>query len=119
MPEPRFLSRRQFTIASALAALSGAVITIGCGSDSSPMGNTPPPSADATGAISGNHGHVATITAAQLGAGNTLVLNIQGAATHDHTVQLTAAEIGQVRDRRQVVKTSSDTASHTHTVTFN
>ena len=117
MSESRSISRRQFTVAGALAALSGAVITIGCGSDS-PSSNTPPP-ADAAGAISANHGHTATITAAQVGAGNTIVLNIQGASDHDHTVALTAAEIAQVRDRRQLVKESSNSFSHTHTITFN
>lgn len=71
------------------------------------------------GTIGANHGHAATITAAQVGAGNTIVLSIQGTSPHDHTLELTAAEIVQVRDRRQLVKTSSDTFGHTHTVTFN
>jgi hypothetical protein len=117
MSESRVVSRRQFTIAGALAALSGAVITIGCGSDS-PSGNTPPPS-DVAGTVGANHGHAATITAAQIGAGSTIVLSIQGTSPHDHTVELTAAEIAQVRGGRQLVKTSSDSFSHTHTVTFN
>jgi hypothetical protein len=117
MSESRVVSRRQFTLAGALAALGGAVITIGCGSDS-PAGNTPPP-VDVAGAIGANHGHAATITAAQIGAGNTIVLDIQGASDHAHTVELTAAEIAQVRDRRQLVKTSTNTFSHAHTVTFN
>ena len=117
MSESRVVSRRQFTIAGALAALSGAVITIGCGSDS-PSANTPPPS-DVAGAISANHGHAATITAAQVGAGNTIVLSIQGTSPHDHTVELTGAEIAQVRDRRQLVKESTNSFGHTHTITFN
>jgi hypothetical protein len=116
MSEPRIISRRQFTLAGALAALSGAVITIGCGSDS-PASNTPPPT-DVAGTIDANHGHAATITAAQIGAGNTIVLSIQGTSPHDHTVELTAAEIAQVRDRRQLVKTSSNNFGHTHTITF-
>jgi hypothetical protein len=116
MSETR-INRREFTIASALAALSGVLVTVGCGSDS-PSSNTPP-ATEVAGTISGNHGHVATVTAAQITAGGMIVLNIQGSSPHDHTVELTAAELVSVRDRRQVVKTSSSTASHTHAVTFN
>jgi len=76
MTEP--LTRREFTLQWALSVLGGAVITItGCG-DSSPgpsaptpaTTTTPPaPSGDVQGTISANHGHTATITAAELAAG--------------------------------------------------
>jgi hypothetical protein len=61
---------------------------------------------------------VAIITGAQLSAGGTVLLHIQGTATHDHTVDLSATEIGQIRDGQKVAKESSST-DHTHTVTFN
>lgn len=115
--------RREFTLGALLAMLSGVSITIsGCGGgSSSPSTPTPPttqPPADKTGAISANHGHVAIITSAQLTAANALVLNIQGTATHNHTVELSVAEVVQIRDGTRVAKESSAT-SHSHTVTFN
>jgi hypothetical protein len=120
--EIRTLDRRQFTLATALAALSGVVITIssacGSSSSSSPTGSTGGNS-DKVGVISSNHGHSAVITGAQLTAGGALELNIQGAASHPHTVTLSAAEIGQIAANQQVAKQSSTNNSHSHTVTFN
>ena len=77
------IDRRQFTLASAMAILSGVAITItsACGGGSSPTAPTPAPTptpvptpappaaADKTAVIGSNHGHVGTITAAQLTAG--------------------------------------------------
>jgi len=71
------------------------------------------------GVIGANHGHEAVITAAQLTASNALRLDITGSADHPHTVELSAAEVTQIRDRQQVSKTSSTDAGHNHIVTFN
>ena len=123
------LDRRQFTLAAALAALSGVAITISaCGggsgsSPSSPTGSTggtgSSGSTDKVGQISNNHGHSAVITGAQLTAGGALELNIQGAATHPHTVSLTGAEIASIAANQRVAKDSSTNNGHSHTVTFN
>lgn len=125
--EPISTARRQFTLAAALAALSGVVITISsCGeSYSSPTTNpTPAPTptsgtGDKTGNISGNHGHSAVITGGQLTGGGAVSLNIQGSATHPHNVDLTAAEVAAIAANQQVSKESSDNSGHSHTVTFN
>jgi hypothetical protein len=121
--ERRTLDRREFTLQSAMAILSAATITIsGCGGGGSSPAPSPGPapgSGDATGSISGNHGHTAVITAARLMAGNAIQLDIRGQADHPHTVDLTAAEITQIGARQQVVKSSSNDAGHQHTVTFN
>lgn len=122
------LGRRDFTLQAALALLSGAVITIGCGGDNddvnpaapAPPAATPPPAAtDRSGVVSANHGHVATITAAQFTAGNTLSLDIRGGADHPHTVELSAAEVMAIARNERVSKTSSTDGFHNHTVTFN
>jgi hypothetical protein len=117
--------RRQFTLAAMLAMLGGVSITISaCGGKagsfpSSPSApSTPEPVADKAGVISNNHGHAAVITGAQLTAASTLALSIQGTASHNHTVELSSDEIGQIRAGRTVAKESSGT-SHTHMVTFN
>ena len=98
MKEEKTLDRREFTLAAAMAALSGVAITISaCGGGGSPSSPTPAPTptpappagaTDKTAVIGSNHGHAGTITAAQLTAGGTLSLNIQGTATHPHTVEL-------------------------------
>jgi hypothetical protein len=114
------LDRREFTVKSVLALLSGVVITItGCGSDT-PGGPSPDPEpGDAVGAISANHGHTAVITSAQLASPTSISLDIQGSAAHSHTVALTQAEVGQVANGARVSKLSSNDQGHSHTVTFN
>ncbi len=116
--------RRDFTVGALLAMLGGVSITIsGCGKagsfPSSPSApSTPEPVADKAGVISNNHGHVAVITSAQLTAASTLALSIQGTSSHNHMVELSSDEIGQIRAGRTIAKESSGT-SHTHMVTFN
>lgn len=112
------LDRREFTVKSVLALLSGVVITVtGCGSDT--PGSPDPEPGDAVGAISANHGHTAVITSAQLAAPTSITLDIQGSASHPHTVVLTQAEVGQVANGARVSKLSSNDQGHNHTVTFN
>ncbi len=119
------LTRREFNAASVSALFVGMTVWMsGCGSDSasSPASPTPTPTAgggDKSGSISANHGHVATVTSAVLQAGGSVTLNIRGSADHNHTVDLSAAEVGQVAGSTRVSKESSNDSSHTHMVTFN
>jgi hypothetical protein len=123
MSDENLLTRREFTVETALAMLAGVTITIsGCGDDdddSNPTNPTTPPAADRTGTVETNHGHVATITAAQLTAGMALTLNIQGTAPHPHTVSLTPNEVTQISGGARVAKVSSTDQAHSHMVTFN
>jgi hypothetical protein len=125
------LTRREFTVDSILALLAGVTITVsGCGSGYSssptaptPTTSTPPPATtstqDVTGAVSANHGHVATVTSAQITGANAVSLNIQGTATHNHVVSLTADQIRMIGARTQVAVQSTNDAGHQHMVTFN
>ena len=120
------LSRREFTAASVMALLAGVTVTIsasGCGSgySTAPSPNpTPTPAAgDKAGVVSANHGHVAVVTAAQITAAGSVMLDIKGTADHTHSVELTAAEVQGIGSGTKVSKTSSNTLSHDHTVTFN
>ncbi len=128
------IDRREFSVAAALALLGGAAITVsGCGgdygggsptgggsyggeSDYGPGGNT---GDGEVGLISSNHGHRAVVTDAQLTAGNGMLLDIRGNATHTHSVELTADEVVRIRGGAQVSKGASTTDSHNHSVTFN
>ena len=114
------LSRREFTLESALAMLAGVTITIsGCGDDSTSPTPAPGGSADVTGDVSANHGHIATVTGAQITAAGALSLPIMGNATHPHTVSLTASQVQQIGARQRVAVISTNDAGHDHTVTFN
>lgn len=122
-------SRREFSVAAALAALSGVAITISsaaCGGSSSASPSpvptpapTPAASADKAGTVSSNHGHTAVITAAQLTAGATVKLDITGSSSHPHSVELTAAEVTAIAGGARTSKDSSRDDGHSHTVTFN
>jgi hypothetical protein len=120
------ISRREFTLAAAMAVLSGVAISVtGCGGSDSGSPASPSPTgsssttSDKTGAISANHGHTAVIASAQLGASGGITLNIQGSAGHPHTVALSGAELSSIAGNQRVAKESSNDTGHTHTVTFN
>jgi len=123
-PNTPLVSRRDFTLEAALAILATCVITISedaCGSSSSstPTAPTAPPP-DIAGVVAANHAqpHAVTITGAQIVADNALVLNIQGQATHNHTLSISAAELTQLKNRQAVTETSSTDSGHNHAVTF-
>jgi uncharacterized membrane protein len=129
MKEAKMLDRREFTLAAAMAVLSGVAITVAasCGggssspaSPTSPTSSTPTPSGgDKSGSISANHGHSAVITSAQLTAAGGIALGIQGTASHPHTVTLAASDISAIAGNQRVSKESSNDSAHSHTVTFN
>ncbi len=128
MKDSKTLDRREFTVASAMAVLSGVAITISsCGGSSSgsspttPSTPAPPPApGDEVGtvSVSAGHSHTAVITAAELTAGGALSLTITGSG-HTHTVELTADDIVAIAGGQTVARGSSSTEAHTHTVTFN
>ncbi|MGH9258250.1 MAG: hypothetical protein ACRD3C_27125 [Vicinamibacterales bacterium] len=112
------ISRREFTLQSALALLAGVAITVeGCGSKSTPTAPSPVVN-DLTGSVSANHGHTATVTAAQITAANAISLNIQGSAAHPHTVEVSQADLRTLQNRQPVTKDSTNNNNHTHSVTF-
>jgi hypothetical protein len=127
MPEKELtlrIGRREFSRSAVIALLSAATITIAdCGdggsSNPSPSPSPTPTPGDVAGTVSANHGHTAVVTAAQITAANAVSLDIRGSATHPHTVELSAAEVGMIGNRETVSKSSSNDANHVHTVTFN
>jgi hypothetical protein len=120
--------RREFTEKSIMALVAGVAISItGC-DDDGPSSASPQPSGgpqpgtgagDVSGSISANHGHVATVTAAQITARNSVVLDIRGTADHTHSVELSAEEVSQIGSGQRVSAVSAMEDGHDHTVTFN
>jgi len=135
MAEQNGLSRRDFTVAAALAALSGVAITISaCGGGGSPTSSSGSgttggttsggttsgtASGDKVGAISANHGHSATVSGAQLTAGGAVKLDIRGTSDHPHTLDLTAADIASIAAGNKLTRESTTDSGHSHDVTFN
>jgi hypothetical protein len=122
MRDETLLTRREFTVESALAMLAGVTITItGCGDDENNPTTNPTPGTDKTATVSTDaaHSHTAVITAAQLTAGSAITLTLTGQTTHTHTVALTQAELSQINAGTRVQKTSTTDNAHSHTVTFN
>ena len=111
------VTRREFTLKSALSILSGVVITVS-GCDDDPP--TSPAPNDIPGIVATNHPtpHVVTVTAAQITAGMAVVLTLTGTPTHTHTVELTSGELGTLKNRQPVAKTSTTDNGHAHEMTF-
>ena len=120
MTDSNKLTRRDFTVSSALALLSSVPITItGCGSSTDTPTTPAPTPSDVTGTVGTNHGHTAVVMAAQLTSDTTVILDITGESSHPHTVELTPADLDQIAAGARVTKTSSTNEEHAHTVTFN
>ena len=139
----RSLTRREFNAASVNALFVGMTVWMsGCsgGGGSSPAAPTAAPTptsapapagtGDKGGTIAANHGHVATVTGAQLLASGAVTLDIRGTADHDQAVQLSADQVRQIAAGTRVTQTSTQSAAtpdgyggstpgHTHSVTFN
>jgi hypothetical protein len=68
------------------------------------------------GTIASNHGHVLTVTAAEVKAGAETTYHIMGTSAHDHTVVITAAMFAML-DAGQQVSTTSTSNGHSHGIT--
>lgn len=116
------MKRREFLNRAGMTLFSGVSITIlGCGKDDEkPSGTTVQGTQGAVGTISNNHGHSAFITSVQLGSNQAFQLNIQGSATHMHTVSVTPTELTSIRSGKAISKYSTASSDgHSHVVRFN
>ena len=101
----------------------GAALWLGgCGGGGSYSAPAPPPVPAATcgasgTAIAGNHGHALNLPSSDLGSTVDKTYSLQGAADHDHTLVLSAAQLQQLKPGATVVMTSSTTNAHSHVVT--
>jgi hypothetical protein len=113
------MDRRKFLSFAAASVAVGALIALqGCNSGSSGSTTPTPAVGDKSGAISSNHGHSITLTAAQQQAGAAVTLTTTG-ADHTHTVGLRDTEVATIAAGTRFSVVSSVTAGHSHTITFN
>ena len=101
-----------------MAMLAGVTVTMtGCGSESLVAPEAPP--SVKLGTVGNNHGHAVLITSAQQLAGGAVSLSIQGDSSHDHTLELTAAEVATIRAGQRLEKNCVLSRGHMHSVAFN
>ncbi len=67
--------------------------------------------------ISANHGHMLTVSAADVAAHVSKTYSIKGTAGHDHLVTVTAAQFAQLGAGHAITLASTNGAGHTHSVT--
>jgi hypothetical protein len=118
MSDQQLLSARASTVESVLAILLAATIVMtGCtgGIDLGPSA----PAGSREGVVSANHGHRAIVEAADLSSNSTVTIDLRFRATHNHELMLTPLELAAIAENGRVVKASSTTEGHSHTVTFN
>jgi hypothetical protein len=110
------LSRKAFLIQ--IAGGGWLLATTGCGGGGGDNNNTvaPPAGSGCAATISDNHGHVLAIAAADLDSTSDKSYDIQGAASHSHTVTFSAAELAQLKAGNTVSVTSSMTLNHDHRI---
>jgi hypothetical protein len=128
---PRDASRRAFvgTLTSAVA-VGFALQIFGC-IEEDPVSSVPAKpdgngtcalgkaaTADRSGTVASNHGHVALVTGTQQDTGTAFNLSIQGSAGHNHTLALTTQNLADLKAGLALTKTSSTDAGHSHSVTF-
>jgi hypothetical protein len=136
------ITRKQF-LRSALGVGAGAfgLTLLGCGSNSSPSRADAPaqPPIDAprrptdaapdaatamasctdhgtNSTIGSNHGHILVVSKADVVGGVAKTYHIQGTATHDHTVSLTAADFQMLQHDHAIMTNSSVTDGHAHSI---
>src|SRR5262245_47224046 len=65
--------------------------------------------------ISANHGHVLVLPPEDVAAAVQKTYSIRGAATHDHSVTITAEQFAELALGRSVTVLSTTAGTHTHT----
>jgi hypothetical protein len=97
------------------------VILAACGGDDGgsgqPIDAPAPMCTTPTNNIAGNHGHVLTVTLADVDAAADKTYDIMGTATHTHAVTITAAQFADIKAGETRTFTSTSAGGHSHQVT--
>jgi len=98
------------------------MLLVNCSSDSDDS-PPPPPGADpncldngTNSFIGSNHGHSLTVSKEDVDAGIEMQYNIQGNATHAHSVTVTSGNFNSLKNNQSVTISSTAGDGHTHSV---
>lgn len=100
--------------------VAGVAVIAGCGDDGG-GGTVDAPAAVCTAptaAIGSNHGHVITVSLADVNAGANKTYAIMGTSAHAHDVTVSAAQFTMIKNGQTVTVQSTDGGGHTHSVTL-
>ena len=92
------------------------VSAIGCGGDDDGGGNGGGGGCGTS--FDTNHGHVLTVSQADVDAGADKTYSIQGTSPHTHEVSLTAAQFAALKSGKSVSVQSTTVAAHEHNITI-
>jgi len=114
------IPRLSFVRGSVSVCLAG-MLTAACGGDDDDKNSAGTAGKDGGGTacastIANNHGHVLTISAADLAAGADKTYDITGSAGHKHTVTIEAEDFTDLKNGDTYIVTSSTDAGHSHEV---
>lgn len=117
------MTRKDFlkaVVAAAGAGAAASALLSACGGTEQSSSNLTGSCRDngaKNGAISGNHGHSLVVPPADVLAGAAKTYNIQGTATHPHTITIRADQMAILAQNGMFTVTSTNDAGHTHEVT--
>jgi len=118
------LTRKEFltSVVGVAAGAAGAALLAGCSdsggtADAAPAGNCLM-NGTATPAIGGNHGHVLTVSKADIAAGVVKTYDITGQADHTHHVTISAGNFATLTSNMTVSTHSTTDESHSHSITI-
>lgn len=118
------LTRKEFlrSVVGATAGAAGAALLVACGGEDGTVdaGEKRCVMNGTSTTITANHGHVLTVSRADVMAGALKVYNIEGGAGHRHDVTVTAAMFTMLQGNTMVMSlsTAGDTDGHTHGITI-
>jgi hypothetical protein len=111
------MTRKAFC--GALAGSSVALLFQACGGGGDAPAPAPAPGGTGcSDTIAANHSHTLVIATADLDSATDKVYDIQGGATHSHSVTLSVAQLRALKSGMTVNVTSSTTLTHEHGVTI-
>ena len=110
------ITRREFTLKSALTMLAETMLTVAGSESDNP---TAPTNREPTilASVSSNHGHQADLSTADL-TRTMVTLDIQGSSSHPHTVDLSMADLQVISAGTRASASSTNDAGHSHGVSF-
>ena len=112
------LTRKEFlsTVMTAAAGAAGAALLVACGGSSDDDGGGNCLMAGASASIGANHGHMMSVSAADVTAGVAKMYDIMGSADHTHSVTVSAGVFAMLSSNQTAMTISTTVNNHSHSI---